>query len=179
MIAVSEAEREEAPSGAEQAEEREAPSEQLPPSRFYALQVTGGMEERVALVLAERARNMGLDVRSIVVAPNTKGFVMIEIGDPKDLFYLIRGVRNIKRRRPVMMSMDDVVKAAVPVVELPSLSRGQLVEIVAGPFRGMKGRVVEVYESRGEVDLTLLESDFRMVVTVPLDHVKPVEEKQE
>jgi len=51
-----------------------------------------------------------------------------------------------------------------------------IVEITGGPFRGMKGRVIEVYEGRGEVDVVLLESDFQMAVTVPIEHVKPVEE---
>ncbi|MEB3764804.1 MAG: hypothetical protein GSR77_01355 [Desulfurococcales archaeon] len=39
----------------------------------------------------------------------------------------------------------------------------------------MRGRVVEVYESRGEVDLVLLESEFHMVITVPIEQVKLAE----
>ncbi len=149
-----------------------------PESRYYALSVTGGAERRVALVLAERARNLGLDVRSIIVSPQLKGVVIVEIGDPKDLFDLTRGVRNVKRRRPIPVEEEEAIRLARPVVEIPELQRGQTVEITAGPFRGMKGRVIEVHETRGEVDLTLLESDFRMVVTIPLDQVKPIEEEK-
>jgi len=153
-------------------------SDKKPESKYYALSVTGGAEKRVALVLAERARNLGLDVRSIIVSPQLKGVVIVEIGDPKDLFDLTRGVRNVKRKRPIPMKEEEAVRLAKPVVEIPELQRGQTVEITAGPFRGMKGRVIEVHEARGEVDLTLLESDFRMVVTIPLDQVKPVEEER-
>jgi hypothetical protein len=39
----------------------------------------------------------------------------------------------------------------------------------------MKGRVVEIHEARKDVDVSLL--DFRMVVTIPLELVKPVEQK--
>ncbi len=145
-------------------------------SRFYAVYVTGGTEERVALMMKQRVEALGLDVRSIIVPPELKGVVVVEVGDPGDLYDLIRGLRDVKRRRPVLIKKEEAVKLAAPVVEIPVIERGQVVEIVSGPFRGMRGRVVEVYEARGEVDLVLLESDFRMIVTVPLEQVRPAEE---
>ncbi len=147
--------------------------------KYYALSVIGGSESRVAAVLAERARTLGLDLRSIIVPSEQtiKGVIIVEVGDPKDLFEITRGVRNVKRKRPIPISEEDAMKLARPIVEIPELQRGQIVEIIAGPFKGMKGRVIEVHEARGEVDLTLLESDFRMVVTIHLDQVKPVEEE--
>lgn len=147
-------------------------------TRFYALTVTGGTEERVALVLYERARRLGLDVRSIIVPPNLKGYVIVEIGNEADLYYLIRGVRHIKRRRPILMKPEEVEMLVKPKAEIPELKKGQVVEITGGPFKGMKGRVIEVYPTRGEVDLTLLESNFQMVVTIPLDQVRPVSEEE-
>jgi len=147
-------------------------------TRFYALTVTGGTEERVALVLYERARRLGLDIRSIIVPPNLKGYVIVEIGNEADLYYLIRGVRHIKRRRPILMKHEEVEILVKPKAEIPELKKGQVVEITGGPFKGMKGRVIEVYPTRGEVDLTLLESNFQMVVTIPLDQVRPVSEEE-
>ncbi len=146
------------------------------PSRFYAIYVTGGTEERTALILYNRVLAMGLDVRSIVVPVDVKGAIFVEVGNVGDLYDLIRGVRNVKRKRPVLVKLEDVVRLARPVVEIPELERGMVVEIVGGPFKGMKGRVIEVYEARGEVDLVLLESEFQMAVTVPIEYVRPVEE---
>ncbi|MEB3760537.1 MAG: transcription elongation factor Spt5 [Desulfurococcales archaeon] len=144
-------------------------------TRFYAIPVTGSTELKVAMVFAERTQVMGLDVRSIVVPAGMKGYVIVELGNPGDLYDLIRGVRNVKRRRPLLMKPEEVVKLARPVVEIPELKRDQIVEIIGGPFKGMRGRVVEVYESRGEVDLVLLESEFHMVITVPIEQVKLAE----
>ncbi len=141
-------------------------------TRFYALTVTGGTEERVALVLYERAKRLGLDVRSIIVPPKLKGYVIVEIGNEADLYYLIRGVRHIKRRRPILMKVEEIEMLVRPKAEIPALKKGDVVEITGGPFKGMKGKVLEVYSTRGEVDLTLLESNFQMVVTVPLDQVR-------
>ena len=145
------------------------------PSRFYAIYVTGTMEEKIALIIASRAQYLDLDIRSIVVPVDLKGYIVLEVGNPAHLYDAIRGVRHIKRRRPLHMKKEDVVKLAAPVVEIPEISPGQVVQRIAGPFRGMRGRVVSVSESRGEVDLVLLESDIDMIVTVPIEQVKPEE----
>jgi transcriptional antiterminator NusG len=144
-------------------------------SRFYAIHVVKGMEGRVALLLEERSKSMGLDVRSIVVPVDANGYLIVEVGNSGVLYHLTRGVRYVKRKRPVAVREEDALRLAKPVVEAPKVARGQLVEIIGGPFKGMKGRVVEVYEARRDVDVSLL--DFRMVVTIPLDLVKPIEQK--
>jgi transcriptional antiterminator NusG len=144
-------------------------------SRFYAIHVVKGMEGRVALLLEERSKSMGLDVRSIVVPVDANGYLIVEVGSSGVLYHLTRGVRYVKRKRPVAVREEDVLRLAKPVVEAPKVARGQLVEIIGGPFKGMKGRVVEVYEARKDVDVSLL--DFRMVVTIPLELVKPIEQK--
>jgi len=144
-------------------------------SRFYAVHVVKGMEGKVALLLEERSRSMGLDVRSIVVPVEANGYLVVEVGSPGILYYLTRGVRYVKSRRPVAIKEEDALRLAKPVVEAPKVSRGQLVEIIGGPFKGMKGRVMEIHEARRDVDVSLL--DFRMVVTIPLELIKPIEQK--
>jgi transcriptional antiterminator NusG len=146
-------------------------------SKIYAISVVGGYEEKIALIFAERAQTLKLDVRSIVYSEDLKGTVIVEIGDIKDLFYLIRGIKNVKRKRPIAINLQEVVKLLKPLTVLPSLTKGQLVEIIGGPFKGMKGRVVEIYSTRGEADITLLEGDSKIVVTIPTEHIKVSEEK--
>ena len=145
-------------------------------SRFYAIYVTGGYEEKVAVVLAERARALKLDVRSIVASKDLKGVVFVEVGNVSDLYYLIRGVRNVKKKRPLQVSIDDVAKLVTPPAAAEEIQKGQVVLVIGGPFKGMRGKVVDV--RRGEVDITLLEGDSKIVVTIPIDQVKPETEKQ-
>ncbi|ADL19351.1 Putative transcription antitermination protein nusG [Acidilobus saccharovorans 345-15] len=146
-------------------------------SRFYAIYVTGGYEERVVAVLGERARTLQLDVRSIVYSPDLKGVVFVEVGDVKDLYYLIRGVRNIKRRRPTMVSVDDILKLVKPPAAAEPIAKGDVIQVIGGPFKGMRGRIIEV--RKGEVDVNLLEGDSKIIVTIPIDQVKPVGKERE
>jgi len=146
--------------------------------RFYAVYVTGGMEERVALIFRERARALGLDVRSIIVPSDTKGFIVVELGNPGHLHFLVRGVRNVKRRRPVLLREEEIEKLVKPRMEVEELKPGDIVEALAGPFKGMRGRVESVNLARGEVDIRLLDSNIDRVVLY-LDQVRKVEEARE
>ncbi|MCE4604320.1 MAG: transcription elongation factor Spt5 [Aeropyrum sp.] len=146
------------------------------PQRFYAVLVTGGSEANVAAIIAERARVLGLDIKSITVPPRVKGYVIIEAHDPGDVFEAIRGLRHVKRRRPILLKPEEVIKLAVPEVEVPDIKPGQTVEIVAGAFKGMRAKVVEVNKSKGSVTVALVEPFFRATATIPLDEVRPLEE---
>ncbi len=86
-------------------------TQQPKPSRFYVLRVVGGNEEKVALLLGERAKALNLDVRSVVFSKDLKGAIFVEVGDVKDLYYLIKGVKGIKGRA-LQVSVDDVMKRA-------------------------------------------------------------------
>jgi len=97
------------------------------PSRYYALYVTGTMEEKVAILIANRVQYMGLDIRSIIVPADLKGYVVLEVGNPADLLEAIRGLRHVKRRRPLLMKKEEVLKLAAPVVEIPELEAGMVV----------------------------------------------------
>ncbi|AFZ70279.1 ribosomal protein L24p/L26e, archaeal [Caldisphaera lagunensis DSM 15908] len=152
-------------------------SNQTQKNKIYAISVVGGYEEKIALIFAERAQSLKLDIKSIVYSEDLKGTVIVEIGDPKDLFYLIRGIKNVKRRRPIAISLQDVIKLLKPPTALPTIAKGQLIEVIGGPFKGMKGRIVEVYATRNEADITLLEGDSKIVVTIPTEYIKVTEEK--
>lgn len=145
-------------------------------SRFYAILVTGGSEASVAAIIAERARILGLDIRSILVPPRIKGYVIVEAHDPGDVYDATRGLRYVKRRRPIILKSEEVMKLAKPEVEVPTLQPGQVVEIVAGAFKGMRAKVVEVNQTKGQVTVSLIEPLFRATATIPIDEVRPVEE---
>jgi transcriptional antiterminator NusG len=49
---------------------------------------------------------------------------------------------------------------------------GDVVEIVRGPFRGMKARVVSIDKSKNTLTVNLLEATFSIPVTIPISYVK-------
>jgi transcriptional antiterminator NusG len=141
---------------------------------YYAVKVTGGQEVNVALMLQERIETNHIgDVYSILVPPGLKGYVIIEAAGPHVVKLLITGIRHVRGSVPGLVSKDDIMKMISKKVTGPSVKEGDLVEVTAGPFRGMQAQIVRFNESRGEVVLNILESAFPLQVTIPVDQVKP------
>ena len=163
--------------------EAEEEGEPLPPSRFFLVSVKGGMEVKVAAMIMERARALGLDIRSVIVPYSLKGYIVIEAGDPGDVYTAVRRIKDVKRVRLADMSVDEVINLVKPPeTRALKLSKGQMVEIVSGPFKGFRARIIDVNERKGEVTITLQDVNLRggstITVTIPIDDVRPVESEE-
>ena len=74
------------------------------------------------------------------------------------------------------MKFSDVERLLKPEAVIETLKPGEVVEIIAGPFKGMRAEVVRVDTSRNEVVLNLLDASvqYSLQITVPGDSVRPV-----
>ncbi len=147
-------------------------------TRFYAIRTTAGQEINVALLIENRVKAAKLDIRSIIVPPGIRGYVILEAPGLHIVYEAIRDIKHVKGQAPGMVSFDDVERALVPKPVIEGLTPGDTVEIIAGPFRGMKAIVVRVELAKNEVVLNILESSFPLQITVPGDYVKLVKKKE-
>ncbi|MCW3976963.1 MAG: transcription elongation factor Spt5, partial [Candidatus Bathyarchaeota archaeon] len=60
-----------------------------------------------------------------------------------------------------------------PVIE--ELDEEDLVEIVGGPFKGMKAKITRIDKAKEEVILELLEATFTLPITVHADYVRLIQ----
>lgn len=140
---------------------------------YYIVKVTGGQEINVALMLEERIKTNNIrGVYSLIVPPNLKGYVIIESEGLHIVKLLIGGIRNVRGLAQGLLPREEIIKIVSKKSVGPSVKPGDVVEIIAGPFRGTQAQVVRVEEGKGEVVLNILESAFPLQVTVPLDQIK-------
>jgi len=142
-------------------------------SRFYAVRTIGGREIDVALLLETRVRERGLDIRSIIVPPRGKGVVLVEAPASFVVAEAIRGIPYARSIAPGYIppeEIDKVVKEEVAV----AIKEGDIVEIIAGVFRGLRARVERVDPERREAELVILDASYNLRISLPLDSVRPV-----
>jgi transcriptional antiterminator NusG len=60
-----------------------------------------------------------------------------------------------------------------PVIE--DLNVGDTVEIIGGPFKGMRAKITRTDKVKQDITLELLEATFTLPITVHADYVKLVE----
>ncbi|MGC9152589.1 MAG: transcription elongation factor Spt5 [Vulcanisaeta sp.] len=145
--------------------------------RVYALRAVGNQEYNVAFMLKARAEHKGLDkvrISAIVVLPALKGFVFVEGSMPYEIQDLATGIKHYRGMVRGVMSVDELLSSLAKPVEI---NVGDVVEIIVEPFRGYKGRVVDIDKQRGQVYLELLDSSSTMPIIVNLKGVRKIESK--
>ena len=119
-------------------------SENTVRTSLYAVKVTNGQERTVALMLADKAKVEGSPIQAILAPAELRGYIIVEAQTPHIVDELIRGMRHTRQRVQGTISPDEVDHyiETKPVVE--GLDEGTLVEVIAGPFKGMQARVREL-----------------------------------
>lgn len=151
-------------------------SEKKSRSLIFAVRTTSGQEKTVAEMVASRAAVKKLPVSSVLAPEVIKGYIFVEAAGPHFVDEAISGVKHARARTRGMIATSAVERfiTTKPVIE--ELDSGNLVEIVGGPFRGLKAKITHIDKVKEEVTIELLEEGFATLpITVHADYVKLVE----
>jgi transcriptional antiterminator NusG len=145
-----------------------------PQTQLYAVKVTNGQEKTVAEMLADKAKIEHISVLAILAPSELKGYIIVESVNPHMVDELIRGVRYAMERVQGTVSPQEVEHYLETKPAIEGLAEGTLVDVVAGPFKGMQAKVVRVDTSKEEVTIEILEAAFSLPITVHADYVREV-----
>jgi transcriptional antiterminator NusG len=145
---------------------------------MLTLRTTIGREETVMRDIDERVKKSGYDIKAMVHPEELKGYIIIE-GKEKDIRKLVRNVRHAKGIIEEPVEVEEINKFLETTEIEIEVERGDIVEVVGGPFKGEKGKVTRVDESNSEVTIELLEATVPIPVTVGVESVKVLESKSE
>jgi len=90
----------------------------------------------------------------------------------------ITGVKHVRSRIPGIVSFSEIERYIVrkPIIE--ELNENDIVEVIGGPFKGMRAKITRIDKAKAEVTLELLEATFTLPITVNSDYVKLVEKSR-
>jgi transcriptional antiterminator NusG len=131
-----------------------------------------GHEKTVADTLAVRAKDMG--VLSILSPAPLRGYVLVEAMNSDRLE---ETVRSVKRARGIVggeMKLEEIEHYLTPKALVSGIVEGDIVELVAGPFKGEKARVQHIDEGKEEITVELFEALVPIPVTVKGDNVRVI-----
>jgi len=149
--------------------------EDVMPTAVFAVRTTAGQEKNVANLIAVRVESNKLPIKAILVPEMLKGYVFIEADGPHFVDEAIAGIKHVRSRVPGIVSFSEVERYIIvrPVIE--ELDVEDVVEVVGGPFKGMRAKITRVDKTKEEVTLELLEATFTLPITVHADYVRLAE----
>jgi len=147
--------------------------------RIFAVKTTGGQEKTVAKFVGDRLekrRQEGKDpqVYSILVLEAQKSYVFFEAPNAQAVSDSISGFKHVKGMVPGYIQYGDIEKFLVEKSMISDLNVNDVIEIIAGPFKGMKARINRVESQRSEVTVMLLDAPYQLPVTVDVGSIKIV-----
>ncbi len=121
-----------------------------------------------------KAKVGGLFVKAMVHPEELRGYVFVE-GDLKDIETMIKEIPHARGvlRKPVNIS--DIKKFMEPKKIEIKVKENDIVEVIGGPFKGEKGKVIRFDDVKGEVTLELIEVTVPIRVTVNAGLIKMIE----
>jgi transcriptional antiterminator NusG len=146
---------------------------------IYTIRTTVGRENAVITTLTNRIQKLGLNVKALFHPAELKGYVFIEVGEDVQLDALLRGVPHVRGLILKEVKIDEIkhfIEMKKPEIKI---GRGDIVEIIGGPFKGEKGKVVRVDEAKEEITVEFLDAAVPIPITVDIDSVRLVEKFEE
>ncbi len=149
-------------------------SEQERGNPIFPVKTTGGQERTVATFVAKRATQKAKPIYAVLALDTWKGYVLFEAATSQSVDESIQGFKHVRSKIPGMMQYQDIEKFLVTKSMVAELNVDDTVEIVAGPFKGMRAKITRLEKEKQEITVVLLDTPYQMPVTIDASYTKLV-----
>jgi len=143
-------------------------------SHLFAVRTTGGQEKIVMRLLEARIKMEKINIQSVVLLSDLKGYVVVEAQDASAMFDAIQGIRHIRGQLRGELTYNEIDKYLIKKSTVSELAVENTVEIIAGPFKGMKATITRLDQEKEEATVILLDATYQLPVTVDANYLKLV-----
>ena len=144
-------------------------------SKFFAIRTTGGQEHVVARLVENRLAKKNPGLYSILVLENLKGYIVVEAASANIAYQVLSGIKHVRGQIKGEISLDDIKDFLVKKPSVEELAVDDTVEIIGGPFKGMKAKITRVDYDRQEATVILLDAPYQLPVTIDANYLRLVQ----
>lgn len=142
-------------------------------SKFFVVRVSGGQESLIASMLYTRLTTKKIEgIYSILFLEHFKGYVIVEALDSNIAYEALHGIRHIRGQIRGELPFKDLEGYLIKKPVVTELVIDDTVEIIAGPFKSMKAKIMRVDYEKQEATVVLLDSPYQIPVTVDANYLK-------
>ncbi len=145
---------------------------------IFIIKVTTNKEERVLDMIADRAKKKDLNVFSVLRPHGLRGYILLETEDRESAEEAAFDLPYVKGIIGKTISYDEIKNMIEPSVATVSIKEGDIVELIAEPFKKEKAKVIRIDKQKEEVVVSLLGAVVPLPVTVKLDNVKVIRREE-
>ncbi len=141
---------------------------------IFIIKVTTNKEERAVDMVSDRVEKKNLNVYSVLRPHGLRGYILLEAEDRDSAEEAVFNLPYVKGIIGKTIGYDEIKNMIEPSVSEISIKEGDMVEIIAEPFKKEKAKVIRIDKQKEEVVVSLLGAVVPLPVTIKLDNVKVI-----
>lgn len=145
---------------------------------LFIIKVSTNKEDKALDMIADRVAKKNLNVFSLVRPHGLKGYVILEASDRDSAEEAAYDLPYVKGIIGKTITYGEIKNMLEPKVEDVRIEIGDIVEMIAEPFKNEKAKVTRIDKQKGEVVVSLLGASVPIPVTVKLDNVKVIRREE-
>lgn len=139
---------------------------------IFVYRVTAGQEKVVADVLHNKVKKEKIPLYSIAFMDTLKGYLIIEAADEvaaRQAAMRIPHIKGVLRKSMTLEEMGTLIAVKAAGIKL---NKGDIIELISGPFKGEKARVIKIDEAKEECTVELMEVAVPIPVTIKMNTLR-------
>ena len=144
---------------------------------IVTIRTTTGRENIVIESIMSRVKSHKIPVKSIIYPEEIKGYIFVE-GEINDIEASVKGIPHVRGIINKNVPMQQLEKFMIAEKSEIKLETGDVVEIIGGPFKGEKGKITRMDETKNEITVEFLEAAIPIPVTISINSVRIHEKKR-
>ena len=148
-------------------------------TKIFSIKTQVGKEQNAADIINSRADKSKIKIPSILVTPELRGYIFLEGYDKERIKEMIKTVSYARNMLEGDIPVEQIEHFLVPASAVAKIAEGDVVEMIAGPFRGETAKVTHIDDAKEEITVELFESVVPIPITVRGEQVRVVKKKEE
>ena len=146
---------------------------------LFIIKVTTNKEEKAVDMISDKAEKKNLNVFSVLRPHGLRGYVLLESEDRESAEEAVFNLPYVKGIIGKTIGYEEIKNMIEPSILNITIKEGDIVEIIAEPFKKEKAKVIRIDKQKEEVVVSLLGAVVPLPVTIKLDNVKVVRREDE
>tara|TARA_Y100000310_G_scaffold146198_1_gene145528 strand:- start:1056 stop:1514 length:459 start_codon:yes stop_codon:yes gene_type:complete len=145
-------------------------------AKLFIIRTTMGRESQVMDFISSSAKKMA-GVYSILHPQGMRGYIIVEAEAyeaVREIAYGVPYVRGVLSKETKYEQIESMIEFKPEEIDI---NNGDIVRVIAGPFKGEKARITRIDLGKAQVVLELLEAAVPIPITIGLESVKVIDRK--
>jgi len=146
---------------------------------IFIIKVTTNKEGKAVDMIADRIEKRNINAFSVSKPHGLRGYILLEAEDRESAEESVFNLPYVKGIIGKTITYAEIKNMIEPSATTISIKEGDIIEMIAEPFKKEKAKVLRIDKQKEEVVVSLLGAVVPLPVTVKIDNVKVIRREEE